>query len=207
MNNRWYGDLKDHVKWQSLLQIARAAGMRRIFHIAMRTEDFQRGNVVTALGEGAPVDGDISAGVNNFFRLHHVMELMPPLGAVFGIQVEVETRLFTDGNRGDYFARIVGRIEAPDVPTVWFFDPDTGMETAGGAVGAEHVALRELAAAFEAMPEGHRLVCFQNSWREREWRAQAQERFAECLGIELHEVDVYASQNAPFVIMLAARKG
>ena len=206
MKNRWYGDVKDHVKWQSLLQIARAARVGRIFYIAMRTEDLQVGNLVSSLEGGPEVDADIRAGVNNYFRSYNVIELIRPLGAVFGIQIEVETRRFTNGNRGDYFAYVVRRIRASDERTVWFFDPDTGMETAGGDVTVAHVALEELAGAFEAMPRGDWLVCFQNSWRDGDWRTQARQRFAVCLGIGLDQVDVYASQNPRGVIMLAARK-
>ena len=89
MKNRWYGDVKDHVKWQSLLQIDRAARVGRIFYIAMRTEDLQVGNLVSSLEGGPEVDADIRAGVNNYFRSYNVIELIRPLGAVFGIQIEV----------------------------------------------------------------------------------------------------------------------
>ena len=206
MKNLWYGDLKDHVKWQSLMQIARGAEITRVYYVVMRTESMQAGNVVSGLEGGPEVDDDISAGVNNYFRWHNVVELVKPMGAVFGIEIELEARRFTDATRAQFFERVLHKIQGPNEPTVWFFDPDTGMETAASEVGVKHVALDELRCAYGAMPAGHRLVCFQNSWRDANWRTLARQRLAGCLGIEQDQVDVYGSGNVPNVIMLAVRK-
>ena len=206
MRNEWYGDERDLVKWQSLLYIARREGIERVCQIAMCIDAGPRNLVIRHL-DGETVEcQDVREQVNDHFHRHNNLEQTRSLGQVFGIDIHVRLDPFTHATRRQYFEDVLQEIEDSTLRTVWFFDPDTGIEPEHGAPNEKHVKLSELAAAFESLPTGHYLACYRHSWRAPEWQNNARARLAKKLKKCINELEVFTSNDALDVIILAVKK-
>ena len=205
VRNEWYGDKRDFLKWPSVLHLAQREGIRRIVQIAMYTDPGPADPGITTL------DGDIvqcqavAAQVAGHFHRHNNLNGIAALGQHLGIDIEVWLEPFTHATRAGYFANVLNEIQGSTTRTIWFFDPDTGIETPTQD-DARHVRLQELADAFEAMQPGDWLVCYQHARRERGWRALARTLLANQLGVDEDDVEVFMSNYANDVIVLAVEK-
>ena len=205
MRNEWYGDKRDLLKWTSLLYLARREGIGRIFQVAMCTDPEPPHFEIQRLG-GEPVEcRDETTHATAHFHQHNDLNGIGALGERLGINIEVWPEPFTHVGRDAYFDRVYGEIRVTEPPTVWFFDPDTGIEPQGGA-NERHVRRVELAAAFELLSLGHYLACYQHAWHVQDWRGQARARLAEGLGRDENEVEVFTSVYATDVIVLVVEK-
>ena len=171
MRNEWYGDKRDFLKWPSLLHLAQREGIGRIFQVAMCTDTGPAYPEITTL-DGAIVQCQtVAAQVADHFHRHNDLNGIAALGEHLGIDIEVWPDQFTHATRGRYFARVLAEIQASETRTVWFFDPDTGIEPPNGAT-KKHVKLQELRGAFDKIQSGDYLACYQHSRRELDWRTQ-----------------------------------
>ena len=206
MRSEWYGDKKDLVKWQSLLYMARREGIKRICQIAMCTDAEPETLAIRVLDGGAVEDQDVRQQVNEHFRRVKNLEQVKSLGKSFNIEVDVRSGPFTHPTRGQYFGAILNEIRASKLRTVWFFDPDTGIEPESSAPNDKHVKLSELEGVFQSLPTGDYLACYQHSWRKPGWENDARARLAKRLGKSKNEVEMFTSDNATNVIILAVEK-
>ena len=205
MRNEWYGDKRDFLKWPSLLHLAQREGTRRIFQIAMCTDAGPAYPEITTLDGRIVQCQAVTILVADHFHHHNDLRGITALGEHLGINIVVWSYPFTHAIRGRYFARVFAEIQTSETRTVWFFDPDTGIETRTQD-DAKHVRLQELADALEAMQPGDWLVCYQHAPREPDWRISARTRLAEQLGIAENRVEVFTSDYASDVIILAVEK-
>ena len=155
---------------------------------------------------GQPVEcQDITRHVADHFHCRNDLHGIKAVGEPFGIEIEVWVEQFTHATRGAYFDRVLSKIGSPATPTVWFFDPDTGIEPESGASG-KHVRLQELSDAFKKLPPGDWLVCYQHGKREQDWRTQARTRLSKQLGRHESKVEVFTSDYPKDAIILAVEK-
>ena len=208
MRNEWYGDKRDFLKWPTLLYLAKREGIRRIFHVAMRTDTKPTCPVITCLN-GARVNcEDITVQVADHFHQHNDLNGIKAVGKHFGVDIVVRSEAFTHANRGGYFAKILAEIQKHQCPTVWFFDPDTGIEPQKSRANHKHVKLAELSNAFQRIPGGDYLACYQHAPRGKKqgWQKQPRLRLSQQLGVDETEVEVFVTDYAKDVIILAVRK-
>lgn len=205
MRNEWYGDRRDVVKWTSLLHLAQREEIDRIVQIAMCTDMEPAPPEITTLDREIVQCQAVAAQVANHFHHHNDLNGIRPFGQHFGIDVEVRLAPFAHPGRGQYFDNVLNEIRASTKRTIWFFDPDTGIEPQGGA-NEKHVRLQELLDAFKAMRSGDYLACYQHAWREDNWQTLARNRLAARLDIAKNRVEVFASDYASDVIILAVEK-
>ena len=205
MRNEWYGDKRDFLKWPSLLYLAQRKYKKRIFQVAMCTDTQPPYPAVKTLN-GQPVEcQDITRRVADHFRCRNDLHGIKAVGEPFGIEIEVWVEQFTHATRGEYFAHVLREIGTPAIPTVWFFDPDTGIEPESGASG-KHVRLQELSDAFGKLSPGDWLACYQHAPRKQDWRTQARTRLSQQLGRHESKVEVFTSDYAKDAIILAVEK-
>ena len=205
MRNEWYGDKRDFIKWPTLLHLANRQGIARIFQVAMKTDAEPPDPAITTLNGAIVNCANITALVADHFHRHNDLNGFRAVGEDFGINIVVWLGIFTHASRDRYFANIFAEIQEHECPTVWFFDPDTGIEPPSGA-NSTHVRLAELANAFQLIPEGDYLACYQHSWREENWQCQARTRLSQQLNVDVNEVEVFTSAYAHDVIILAVGK-
>ena len=194
MQDEWYGDKRDVVKWSSLVHLAQREKIQHILHVAM-----YRSNTYPALDTAqGPVELPIEV-VQHFCDLNDVQRL----ATATGLRVEVCKEEFCD--RSDYFDRVCKRIRSYDcTPLVVFLDPDTGLTPK--KPGLEHVTLCEVAVVFKALRSRDLLVCYQHASRVKDWQDLKRREFACALGLETSKVEVFKSDFAWNVAMLAVKK-
>ena len=194
MQDEWYGDKRDVVKWSSLVHLARREKIRHILHVAM-----YRSNMYPALGTAqGPVELPIKV-VQHFCDLNDVQRL----ATATGLGVEVFKEEFCD--RSDYFDRVCKRVRSYDcTPLVVFLDPDTGL--APKKPELKHVTLCEVAVVFKALRLRDLLVCYQHALRAKDWQDRKRLELACALGLATSKVEAFKSDFARDVVMLAVKK-
>ena len=207
MRNEWYGDKRDFLKWPSLLHIAQREGIGRIIQIAMSTDTGLVTPEITTLDREKIVQCQaVAKQAAKHFHHHNNLNGIVSLGEHFNINIEVWLEKFTHATRGAYFAEVLKAIKPSKTRTIWFFDPDTGIEPQKSRPNKKHVRLQELLDAFKAMRSGDYLACYQHAWREDNWQTLARNRLAARLDIAENRVEVFASDYASDVIILAVEK-
>ena len=176
MRNEKFGDKKDRMKWIKLLELAQCAGICRIVQVTMWTNP----------NPPPKKPNDVASIVDRFFYGHNDLGKVKDIGKPLGIAIEVWHPPFTGRKRSEYFGdlikRSIGKNDAPR--TVWFFDPDTGIE-APKTCDERHVKKCELRRVFCALPQGDFLAVFQYRWWpkcERCWHDIAQDRLRRACG-------------------------
>ena len=210
MENDKYSDKKDLVKWTSSLHLAQREGIGRIVQVAMRTDKGPTFPIMKTLG-GETVDcQDAAKHATGHFRS---IENIKGLGKCCNILIEVWSERFTRKNRVDYFDKVYKKIEKSTEPTVWFFDPNIGIEPEKSAFNDGHVTLHEISVAFNALKLGDYLVCYQDAPRgskkevqKNDWRYRARKRLAQKLGKNENEVEVFRSDEVWQAVILAVKK-
>ena len=194
MKNIHFGDEKDRVKWTSLLNLAQREDIQRIIQVAMLTDDVLPPPRVAQQLQGN--HQDVPALVTQFFDAYgHPrggLRDITVLGDHFYIFIDPWVDdVFTHPRREReaYFDWIAERIQELHPPTIWFFDPDNGIEPATAT--RKHVRQIELRQVFDALPLGHFLAVFQYSQRQTDakWRETNRDRFRRACGIPLNYMD------------------
>ena len=205
MRNQWYGDKRDYMKWTSLLTLANRERIGRIFQVAMQTDPGPQPVAIHSSAQPLVNQQYFAQRVAGFFHGHNDLGRIAGLDVQRGIVIEVYLRRFEHRTRGAHFVGVLERIRAPGPGTLWFFDPDTGIEPDSGAT-VKHVKQEELQQAFEEIPSGHLLACYQHRWFDNDWHNIARNRFGRALGVDAGLVEIFTSDDANDVIILAAQK-
>ena len=198
---KWYGDEKDIAKWATSMEIVSLEDIGRIVQVAMWTD--QPHQDYPDLNHGlvrAANDADFVACVTDHFReLNGVKSLADD----FGIEIVVWPEQFIHAGRGDYFNRVHDAIRESTSRTLWLFDPDNGIEPAGGATN-KHISLQELADVYDLIPKGDYIAVYQHNTRRPAWQETARQHLSEVLGGRT--VELYRSEVTGQAVMLAIRK-
>ena len=149
MKATWYSDMKDQLKWTSLLYLAQKKGIRRIVHIVMLTEDPPPPRPIKLL-DGPDLDSDLTweCVANHFNRAERLRDIVD-LGRQRGVEIEIKLDPFTRADRRKYFDDIKDRMEQSTSKTIWFLDPDTGMSDKPSVA---HISIAELTDLFKKLP-------------------------------------------------------
>lgn len=193
MQDQWYGDKGDVLKWSALIHLARRRKIERILHVAM----YRQSSFPTMDTKDGPVCLPRSV-LEHFRDVNDIQRLALSVG----IEITVVLDEFMPKDREKYFRMVCTRIRCYDDQLIVLIDPDTGLEPKKAK--AEHIGLEEIRCVFEQMRDGQLLVCYQHGNRHSRWREHARKRLACALGVELWAVEVLASEMAGDVIMLAA---
>lgn len=205
MRNEWYGDKKEVVKWASLLYLAQREGIEHIFYIVMRTDTQQDYPKIKDLNGNAVLgQRDVVEQVANFFDRHKDLIRIEELGKKHNIHIEVWLKRFEHVNRASYFAEVCRKMRVSEPRSVWFFDPDTGIEP--NRADGTHIKKQELRDAFAALKSGDFLACYQHNTRRGDWRGCAHKKLARALCKKVSEVKMFKSGYSTEAIILAVRK-
>ena len=206
MRNEWYGDKRDFLKWPALLSLARRQNIARIFQVAMCTDAGPTYPQINTLNGQIVECQDVSRHVADHFHRHNDLNGIKAVGEHFGIDIEIWLEQFTHATRVEYFAGVLKEIRESTARTVWFFDPDTGIEPLKSAANKTHVRLLEISDAFELLRPGDYLACYQHAWHQQDWATQARARLSKQLVIDENEVEVLMSDYANDVIILTVER-
>jgi len=158
MQDRFYGDNRDLVKWGTLLELARKYRVKHILQVLYyRQNDWNR-TERRYEWERIEIDGkevEISTDVIQHFR---DVSLISSLKS--SVPIDILKEEF--GDRRKYLDVVKTAIQVrSDCPGVVFLDPDTGLEP-GGNHGPTHVLNHELSEIWESLGTGDVLVLYQH---------------------------------------------
>jgi hypothetical protein len=147
MQDQWYGDKRDLVKWGTLLELARIYQVKEILQVL-----YHRSNTWYPI----EVDGKlvrISDEVIQHFRdSKSIVNLKSP------VAIEVLDEKFADRKR--YLQSVIGKLQyKKEIKKIVFLDPDTGIEPAGKP-SLKHVLESELKMIWDSLSQEDVLVFY-----------------------------------------------
>ncbi len=200
MQERWYSDKRDLVKWGALFDIASKYGIRRIEQVAFRVPNDDK---LFLLRDRRRVR--LASVVWQHFRDLRRIERMSKRDK---LKIKVYTALWHAQERSNYFHKLLAHIRAiRKRPLIVFLDPDTGI--APKRVGAEHVRPEELASVFKALRKGDWLTFYQHARHQRRWADLTMKSFAKAVSVRRNHLVTYRSATkdlARDVALFAARR-
>lgn len=180
MQNKWYADNRDLVKWSILLLLAKQHKIHKIIQVAYFRES-EWGKV--------KIDGD-------YFEIpKEVLSHFRDIKKIVGLSSEIKISLidYPFKNRKKYLDVLLSATKGIKEDYILFLDPDTGLET--GKPKMEHVLEKELSLIWKDLNEGSILVFYQHQFRNRKWKELRQEQFARCLHPKPDKVLVGSAHN------------
>lgn len=201
MQEVWYADRRDVVKWATLIHLARTQGLDIILQIAFCRPEKQPYELQTP-------DGPIqipSIVWRHFRNLYNIV----PLGRAAEVEVNIFGREFgnTKERRNRYFEEVTKEVKALQAKRLLvFFDPDTGLEPRSCTV--KHVEASELRHVFDSMKPRDWLVLYQHRPLRfgSDWKMKAEERLALAVGVAQNGIKSFFSTVAPDVVFFAVEK-
>jgi hypothetical protein len=160
MQDRFYGDNRDLIKWGTLLYLARLHNAKQIIQVLYyRPNEWNRAERRYEW-ERIEVDGqevDIATEVIRHFR---DVNLIRNLKSSFTIDVLNEV---FDNDRDKYLKCILDAIKGRgNKPGIVFLDPDTGLQPPIAAPNLGHVLNHELNVIWKSLSAGDVLVIYQH---------------------------------------------
>jgi hypothetical protein len=162
MNEWFFGDKRDLVKWSVLLHLAQRPRHKisLIIQVCFRTEYVFPRILLDLDGAPVPVHDD----VKRHFRSLHSVERMPH----DEVTIKVFCRLFDEdrgryvGEAKDFIADWSKKPRFADKPRIVFLDPDIGLAPPAGRVKRGHLREAEVRPFWKDLNRGDVLVLYQH---------------------------------------------
>lgn len=197
MQNKFYGDKRDIVKWGTLIHICRQWKVDMIIQVAFFRNDLERPKLTTN-------SGDVSIAEEVWSHFGRNITQVRSLGELANISIDVFDMVFDHRTREKYTDAVLARIESIESqPKVVFLDPDTGI--APTKIGVQHVSRDEIRRIWSALKTGDWLVLYQHLWHKKDCRQEARKRFISICGIADVE-EFWSSRIAHDVVFLGCVK-
>jgi hypothetical protein len=177
MQDQWYGDKRDIVKWGSLVHMAREYGTQSILQVAFfrRSDSNYRLWVNSVSGDGQV---PLAPEVWDHFREIRQIER---LGLAVKREIKVFDRVFCEPRDAHIRALLTCVDKYQPRPLLVFLDPDTGIAPLKAKPGLEHVLASEVGSIWGAMRAGDVLAFYQHRRRTKDWLAETRAQFVEAL--------------------------
>lgn len=195
MQDIWYGDNRDLVKWGTLVHLAHRERITQIIQVAFLRRGL-RFHLETSQGE-VPIADEVWEHFRN-------VESVQSLETSSELGIQVITQPFDPSNRQDYVDNVTNILRQQEhQKKVVLLDPDTGIEPQRAE--AEHVKEDVIRQVWETLIDGDFLVIYQHRFRKTDWRNVKKRQFEQaCSGIE---AEVFESRRiASDVVFFAAEK-
>lgn len=188
MQDRWYGDNRDIVKWATLVHLAQECRIEHVLQVAFYR---QHDDTHVLCIDGRP-NVPIASGVWRFFRdIRHAKGLERSTG----IHIEVLYDPFGHP-RDSYIETVKTHVERRRPhPLVVVLDPDTGIAPRSGG-DLRHVRPFELAQIYGALQRTDVLVLYQHARQGvRDWLVRTKAEFTEAIGVNHSNVRAITCQG------------
>jgi len=204
MQNKWYGDKRDLVKWGTLIHLAGDDPEVRILQVLMMRPDSQRGSLLTENGTRAAKSHPVSARVFDHFRRVQDITCLDKRIATYDKPFPEKDQGKPQDERKLYFAGVCKWVRGfHGKRRVVLVDPDTGIKQRRRTW--KHIEDGEMKELYQQLDRGDTLVLylhrqlFQKDWLDRTLR-----QFAKAT---TDEVRVFqCCELAPDVALFAVNK-
>jgi hypothetical protein len=207
MQDRFYGDNRDLVKWGTLLALARQYEVKHILQVLYYRPNVWNRTERRYEWERIKVDEqevEIAPEVTQHFRDVNLIRNLKS-----SVPIEVLNEVI-DHDRGKYLESITTAIQTRnDRPGIVFLDPDTGLQPPNGGHGFTHVLNHELTRIWESLSAGDVLVFYQHETNRRgePWINPKLNQFADAIGLHPERAKyAYAPKIARDVAFFFAKK-
>jgi hypothetical protein len=195
MQDCWYADNRDLVKWGVLLQLADTFEVQRILQVA-----FYRPNIFGQLvinGKASDLPAEV---ISQFRDVQKISDISPKVRAtVFDLLFE---------HRATYLHAVLTLLPTfAHERCIVFLDPDTGLEPK--KPGLEHVLDTEARAIWDGMKNGDVFVFYQHKTNRngRSWIEPKRIQLANAIGVQLAKILVaHAPEIANDVVLFFTQK-
>jgi len=194
MQDIWYGDNRDLVKWGTLVHLATREHLGLIVQVAL----FRKGKPITLKTglETVPVPANVWSHFRKLGNIQSLCESPGPEMLVFADE-------FDHNTRRSYFQRVAEVLRQRNEAKAVLLDPDTGLKLT--KYNAKHVIPPDILETWEALRKGDWLLLYQHRWFSTRWRVIARQRFKTACGAL--KVETFRATKQPSdVILLGARK-
>jgi hypothetical protein len=177
MQDRFYGDNRDLVKWGTLFELARRYGANQILQVLYyRPNSWPR---ITVGGEEVGIAEEVTQHFRNSKSIR-CLKRSDPL-------VFVEVLGDTFSSRHQYLSYIISAItKRSSKPGIVFLDPDTGLEPPSRNSNLGHVLYDELTEIWRNLESGDVLVLYQHKtgMNNNDFITPKLNEFVKALGID-----------------------
>jgi hypothetical protein len=177
MNERYYADDRDLVKWSAVLHAAKEARICEVFYVAMYTHDSRNAPWVR-IRCGATTF-DVHGCVWQHFRSPDDVKR---LSRTAGIKLRMITERFSAQSRDTYFDNAASWIGSFKGRKLVLVDPDTGVSEQGSRASRTHVTTQDLSVLWARLQPRDVLLVYQHTWRDRDWIDRAAARLQRIVG-------------------------
>lgn len=159
MQECWYSDNRDLVKWAALAHLSEAHGVKTLVQALYLSGPPRRPSVSYASGSFIVSD----AVWNHFRSLANIRRLAEEIH----VDIEIVEDKMDQRNRDAYTGQIECVVRRSARPRLLFLDPDTGL--APSKWGNQHVTTTELKRLWDVLGNGDWLVVYQHARRKKGW--------------------------------------
>jgi hypothetical protein len=202
MQDEWYGDKRDLIKWATLLEVARLFNCEHLLLVLYYTP---------TIWKRIQIDGQDFEIPNPVIK--HFRDCLSVRTMECNLNITALDRAFdnADHARRDYTRAVVEAIHARvNGPGIVFLDPDTGLEPPTGKFGATHVRESEVSDIWSSLKRGDVLVLYQHETNRKgeDFIGPKRSQLANAIDVEIGRVKyAHAPEIAKDVAYLFAAKG
>lgn len=191
MQDQWYGDNRDLVKWATLLELARRNHVKLVLQVLYHRSN--NWNPIEMDGEFVRIPDEV---------IRHFRDSKSICNLNSSVPVEVLGEPFSD--RDEYLRYVTGEVlHRKGIKKIVFLDPDTGLEPRGGNPSRKHVLEGELEMIWNSLSQGDLLVFYQHQPHIPDWINTKKRQFAEAIRVPDAKID-RAPLIAPDVVFFFA---
>jgi hypothetical protein len=204
MQDRWYGDNRDLVKWGTLLHLAQIYQVKQILQVLYlrpNTWDHDEFPQIEVGGDMVDIAKEV---IQHFRDVNLIVNLK------YRVAIEVLNSVFQD--RHSYLQQVVDAIKGRvNTPSIVFLDPDTGLQPQITRPDFTHVLNQELASIWGSLSADDVLVFYQHKtgMNNLPWIEPKLQQFVDAIGIDRGKAKYAHSpgfNNANDVAFFYARK-
>jgi hypothetical protein len=197
MQECWYGDNRDLIKWATLAHLREKHRIQTIIQVVYCGATTARPSV----SYGAD-SFKVSDTVWNHFRS---LSNIRRLGEEINVRIELVDDKFDQRDRAAYISRIQSAVQQSASPRLLFLDPDTGL--APSKCGSQHVTSNELRRLWGFLGPEDWLVLYQHARHKKDWVDEVFAEFRLAL-LNAQSLHVFRCNDRGFkgVVFLAAQK-
>ena len=193
MQDQWYGDKRDLVKWGTLLELARKYQVTQILQVLYHCSNTW--NPIEIDGQSVRIPDEV---------IQHFRDTKSICNLNSSVPVQVLGETFSDRER--YLRYVVGEIQGrKGIKKIVFLDPDTGLQPRGGHPNWKHVLEGELETIWNSLSDKDVLVFYQHQPHIPDWINTKKRQFAEVIRIPDAKC-AYAPLIAPDVVFFFAQR-
>jgi len=191
MQNKWYGDKRDLVKWGTLIHLAGEDPSARILQVLMMRPDCERDSGLAERGPRGVQNRAISESVFDHFRRVHNITCLDKRIAIYDKPFPEKDQGRCQEERERYFLAVcewIGRFRGKR--RIVLVDPDTGIKRKRRTW--KHIEDGELKELYRQLDRGDTLVLYQHGQLFRnDWLRARLAQFAKAVKVEKNKVRVF----------------